>query len=197
MFDPNSAADWAEAYSGSYPDRQESIYGEDPIRWLMALMTLPTAPLVAGQPIVFIGSGLGRAAQIWTGLGLGIGPIVCIDNSTIVQGWQAQGKARWTVLNEDGATNASRRNIRQAAGLTGAQKFAWGISEDVLPGKTDAEIAQLRSVGLDFCTRLAHIVTFAGQGTDQGAGFIWRTLAQCKALVTPDIVISRDGFQVL
>lgn len=173
---------------------KDHILGNDHLMLKQALGIQP------GQSIVLLGAGFGWVAEGWAALGLG--PIAAADNSTFIQG-NKTGNAVVPILNEDGSTNASRGRIRQALGLTGGNLATWCISEDVLPIMSDAEArtfaSRMRLIG----TNVAHWISVGARRFDNpnvwagDARLNWKTLADWKALVTPDRVVKRGTATVL
>lgn len=201
LMDSNLQSTWEELYhcpmddgTIAYFERRARyrILGNDHWALKNALNLQP------GQTIVLVGGAFGWVAEEW--ISAGLGPIAVIDTSTWIQSNKAM-HATVEIMNEDGATSASRGRIRQALGLTGAQQADWAISEDVIPLLSDAEvpdfIMRLRVIG----TTVAHWVS-VGQPADGGgwAGnpkLNWKTLEDWKALVTPDLVVQRGTDRVL
>lgn len=79
--------------------------------------------------------------------------------------------------------------VRTSAGLSGNQRFAVTVTEDVLTMLTDAEIptalTELRRITND----LAHVVWTLDPTTTQDPRCNWKTLAQWKAIVGTDPVM--------
>jgi hypothetical protein len=86
--------------------------------------------------------------------------------------------------------------LKTAAGLPGNQRFAFVVTEDLLPClDNEAEVAavltELRRIGVT----LFHIVTPKSEGNT--APLLWRTLPEWKALVGNDLVMSAESGQVI
>jgi hypothetical protein len=166
---------------------KERILGND--HWLLR----DALNLQPGQSIGLIGAGYGWVAEDWAADGLG--PIVAVDTSTYIQSNKTL-HATVTILDEDGTSNPSRGRIRQALGLSGNRKADWGITEDILPGMTDAECLTLAGHMRNLATTVVHWVS-ALKARNQDPRLNWKTLEDWKALMTPDLVVQRGTNRVL
>lgn len=91
------------------------------------------------------------------------------------------------------ANRSALATVRAAAGLTGNQRFAVGISEDVLPVCTDEAEATLalsecRRIISTTAGRFGHFITCtdgmdAYQQNNSFPGLLWRTRAQWRAII--------------
>lgn len=158
------------------------LLGED--HWMLR----DALGLTIGQKIALIGAAYGFIAEDWIASGLSV---VAVDTSTYIQSTKGTN-ATLTILNESGLTTASRNNILSAAGLANSAKFDWVITEDVLGVLSDNECTTLAVALRKFAVKVAHWVSVT-QGSVSNANLNWKTLAQWKALMTPDMIIQRGG----
>lgn len=102
------------------------------------------------------------------------------------------------------ANSAALNQVRSAAGLTGNQRFAVGISEDVLPVCTDDTEAR---VGLETAHgivstaagRFVHWITctkpeFPNDLASRYPGLLWKSRAQWRTLINTPVGMSYTGF---
>jgi len=96
------------------------------------------------------------------------------------------------IANEGMQNNGSQNRVRSL--LNGVQV---GISEDVLPALSDAEIVDLglRINLVDAGVQVIHLVTTGG--TNQDPRFNWHTLAEYKLLIPSDTFIDLSTWEVL
>jgi hypothetical protein len=82
--------------------------------------------------------------------------------------------------------------VLAAAGIPNNGRFAWAVTEDVLPVLNDNECVQLSSGLRNFADNVGHWVT-VGAVAPMNA----KTLQQWKTLVNPDKVVQRGTATVL
>lgn len=106
------------------------------------------------------------------------------------------------------ANRSALNSARSAAGLTGNQRFAVGISEDALPVATDEAEARL---ALDECRRIisttpgrfVHWITCSDPSNpsdldNRYPGLLWRSEAEWRAIIGPsDIIVNAEGNRVV
>lgn len=185
---------------------KQQYLGRDPDLLIAALVA---NGLQQGQRIALIGAGFGWVAERFIELGYGPmadgtanGKVCSVDTSTWIQD-NKSGNANVTIVNADVNAATGRRTIRQQFGSNNAEVH-WIVSEDILPllsgsGPTPSgnnEIVpfcqNLRSLA---STGVAHWVSVGSASGD--ARLNWKTLAEWKAWVAPDLVIQRQGGAVL
>lgn len=185
LIDPNLAATWANSYDGGYTrsnTRLVELVKQD-AREMAGLLGLQP-----GQKIVLFGAGFAWEAEELQVMGLG--PICCVDFSTWIQA-NKSGNATVTILDEDGGTAQSQRNIKTALGVTGNDKADWAISMDMAPWLTDAECTKYAEAMRSLATQCAHVISIAEVNKPPVGN--WHSLEEWKSLLTPDIVIERGG----
>lgn len=166
-------------------EAKEQYLGQDHWKLRDALGLQP------GQKICLVGGGYGWVAEDWGAAGLSV--TVC-DTSAYIQA-NKTSQSTVQVLNESGLSVQSRRNLLTVAGLPQNGKFDWIITEDVLPMLTDNECLPLGSECRKFGLNVAHWVSVKEAGNF--APLNWKTLAEWKALMTPDKVVKRGTSEVL
>lgn len=92
---------------------------------------------------------------------------------------------RGRVLQKDLLVSSQVTDVRRAAGLTGQNRFHLGITEDVLPVMSDAEIAQAIGVARSASLALLHIVTAHQDTSVHIAPLNWKTLDGWVQSLTP------------
>ena len=92
---------------------------------------------------------------------------------------------RGRVLQKDLLVSTQVTDVRRAAGLTGQNRFHLGVTEDVLPVMSDAEIAQAIGVARSASLALLHIVT-PGVASDPAkvSPLNWKTMDQWRTFLT-------------
>jgi hypothetical protein len=194
LIDINDANTWAAGthYTGGYSRSNTAlveIIKKDAAGWRTVLK-------ITSGKVLMVGCGFAFEAEEW--LAAGIGSIVCADFSTWIQDNKASN-ATVSILNEDGTTTQSRNNIKQAGGITGNNKYPWGISCDMAPWLDDTECVKYASALRDMCSNVAHVISCGIEpyANPPPAGN-WKTLAQWKALLAPDLVVMRvDPYTVM
>ncbi len=100
------------------------------------------------------------------------------------------------ILQRSALVRADLTAARTAAGLAGASRFAAGVTEDLLPCLTVAEVANALGELRRACTTLLHIVT-PGDGQAQPPGrapeMTWRTVNDWRQIVGADPVYSAEA----
>lgn len=101
-------------------------------------------------------------------------------------------------------TPAALNNVRNAAGLTGQQRFAVGISEDVLPVCTDdneARVGITSAHGIVSTTagRMFHWMTCTkpqepNDLASRYPGLLWKSRAEWRALIDTKVGSTYNGF---
>lgn len=94
----------------------------------------------------------------------------------------------------DALNGASLDTAGKAFGLKGQQRWPLLVTEDMLTCCSDAEIATALTNLRARATALGHIVTIldtAGEARD--ARINWKTLADWKQLVAPDVCLDSNG----
>lgn len=87
--------------------------------------------------------------------------------------------------------NADMTPARRDAGLTGNQRFALLVTEDLLECMSDAEITTTLPLLRGICSaNLLHIVTPSNPGSYMDSRVNWKTAAQWHALLTPPDVVT-------
>jgi hypothetical protein len=99
-------------------------------------------------------------------------------------------RSRVTVLNEDGRNNASRNRIRNALGSVDIV-----YTENVMEALTDAEATQLATL-LRNLAPCVHLLSVRNPGNVSGL-LNWHSLAEWKAVLSPDKVIDDSTYAVL
>jgi cyclopropane fatty-acyl-phospholipid synthase-like methyltransferase len=88
--------------------------------------------------------------------------------------------------------------LRGTAGLTGNQRFSTAITEDMLPVLTDAEVptvlTELRRITQ---LNLFHIITCSDIPSERNPALNWKTQAEWKTLVSPDLTLNTETGVVL
>ncbi len=184
---------------------KQQYYGNDIDSLIAGLVPLG---LVKGQRIALVGAGFGWAAERFNELGYGpiadgtsAGRIVSVDTSTWIQA-NKTGNAVVPILNSDVNNATGRRALRQALGSNN-QTIDWAISEDVLPILTDNETQPFADSMRQLATNVVHWVTVGTRvwnDPNTWAGdprLNWKTLADWKVLMTPDLVARRGPLEVL
>jgi hypothetical protein len=104
------------------------------------------------------------------------------------------------VLQRSALVRADLNAVKSAAGIATNGRFAAGITEDLLPCLTIAEITSALQELRRACTSLLHIVT-PGDGTAQPPGRVpemtWRVAAGWKQIVGSDPVYNAETGAVL
>lgn len=103
------------------------------------------------------------------------------------------------------ANAAALNNVRSAAGLTGNQRFAVGISEDVLPVCTDESEARVgietaHGIVSNTAGRFLHWITCTkpsapGDLDSRYPGLLWRSRAEWRAIIDTPVGMSFSGFE--
>lgn len=199
VVDPNLSATWASWYAVDGPNggtrlgysraAKERLLGDN--HWKL----LASLAIQKGQRIVLMGAGFGFVGEDWAAAGYG--PIVNCDTSSWIQS-NKTANATVAILSEGATTTASRRNIRTALGGTNVNPD-WIITEDVLPTLSNAEVTTLVNALRQFAatTKIAHWVTIPYLLPSTFNGLNWKTLADWKTLVTPDLVVNRGTGEML
>lgn len=103
-------------------------------------------------------------------------------------------RARVTVLDEDGQTNQSRRNIRGHFGLTGQNKLDWAISEGMVESLSDVEVVAASGNMHDYASNVAHTFIPLDQAkfdsNRQDNRLNWKSLADWRVLLPNDYLIN-------
>jgi hypothetical protein len=184
LIHPQSQAEWDEHYTGGYTRRNAM---------LVTGFQLDVPPLVSalglqpGETIVLMGCGFGFLGDALVAVGLG--PVTCCDTNPHVQATKAT-EALLPILDEDGLTPTSQAAIGY---------HDWAITADPLPWLIDAECVALAEACRLLANNTAHWISCLGEGPDvfpppQGN---WKTAAQWKELLTPDLVVMRGTDMVL
>lgn len=99
----------------------------------------------------------------------------------------------------DLTTTAGVNAVRSAAGLVGQQRFALGVTEDLLTVLTDTEISNcLSAVRNRVNSNLLHIVTLLDpESPFQDPRLNWKTAAQWLALLSPPDVVMNERLEQL
>ena len=144
------------------------------------------------QSIILLGGAFGWGAEEWEAAGLG--PIVVTDTSTWIQ-TNKPAQATLPIYNEGSSTSSSRSKILKALGQA---KATWCISEDVMPTLDDAEATQLALRMRLMATNVAHWISIGLRRDSDGEWggdprLNWKTLEDWKELLSPDIVVARNG----
>lgn len=215
LVDPNDPALWDGGPSSLYRCEIEGqvhgfsrvagfqYYGSDLDRLIDAL---ETHGLVRGQRIAIIGCGFAWSSERLDVLGFGppadnttAGRVVSTDTSTWIHN-NKTGNAQHVIMNADVNTEAGRQALHTA--LAG-QEIDWAISEDVMPILSDPE-AQTLSVSMRLLAQnVAHWITVGTRKFDDqnvwtgDARLNWKTIADWKALMMPDLVVRRGTSEVL
>jgi hypothetical protein len=196
LMDSNLQSTWDALYKHHIADGQiigfdRSLYMAEGSGYRAEAELLRLAlGIVAGQKVALIGGAFGWIGELWNAQGV---DCYITDTSTWVHANKGV-QAVLPILNETALTLQSRRNILQAAGLPNNGRFAWAVTEDVLPMLTNNEATQLSSGLRNFADNVGHWIT-VGTEADAAPGVTlnWKTLAAWKTLVNPDKVVARGG----
>jgi hypothetical protein len=161
---------------------KQQIFGDDHIVLAKALDIQP------GERIALIGAGFGWVAEDW--INMGLGPIVNTDISRWIQ-QNLNENAVLPILNEDSLTEQSRANVLNAIG----GHIDWVITEDCLPILSDEECIALVNALHLYGGKVAHWVSCSTPSSFGGLN--WKTDAEWKQMVGPDLVIRRGSGEVL
>lgn len=102
-----------------------------------------------------------------------------------------------SVLDEDGTTNTSRKNIKSALGLGNGDTIDWAITEGVLSSLSDLEAQALSEDAHLYAANIAHFVhTPSAIGVNK-PGFSWKTLAEWKVLIPADIFVDIGTYETV
>ena len=126
------------------------------------------------------------------GLDPASGEGLVLKNSAHIPG--NRRRASRPVENEDLSNNGSRNRIRNILG-----DLEVGITEDVLPSLTDAEILSIadRVDRINAGIARIHLVSVLDVTRSQDQRFNWHTLAEYKTLLPNDTFVSMGDWQVL
>ena len=188
LINPTTQAQWDSHYTGGYTRANPSLV----VGFQIDIPKLVTAlGIKAGEPIVIMGAGFGFMGDAFSRMGLG--PITCCDPNTHVQA-QKGAQAERPILNENAANAASRTRIK--ASLPAPP--AWVITNDAMPWLTNTECTTLSANCRLIGGKVAHWISCLEREADgsQPQGN-WKTQAQWKALLTPDLIVQRGTDRVL
>lgn len=87
------------------------------------------------------------------------------------------------VIQADITVRSQVNALRSAAGLSGNQRFAAVITEDVLPVLTDAEVQAALTELRRATQAMLHIITPDSEGADRTLGLNWKTTPEWHALI--------------
>lgn len=191
-------------YIGYQRSQLQNYMGGDADKLIAALVG---AGLTKGQRICLVGAGFGWVAEKFIDLdygpmsdGTSAGRVCATDTSTWIQA-NKNGNATVSILNADVNASTGRTAIKNAFNLKGNATVDWIITEDVLPVLVAAgSVPGGNNEVVPFCqscrlisAHVAHWVSPLIQGSDQDARLNWKSLADWKAWVAPDIVIGRGA----
>jgi hypothetical protein len=107
---------------------------------------------------------------------------------------------RGRVLQKDLLVSSQVTDVRRAAGLTGQNRFHLGVTEDVLPCLSDAEVLQGVGFARSATLALVHIVTAIPPSTPSIVSPLnwmvladWRTLLSLSNGTCPDWLVNAEG----
>ena len=147
--------------------------------------------LKPGQSILIVGAGYGWVAEDWQTIGLG--PIICVDNSTWIQTNKCY-EARVPIHSENILNLEDRERIRQLS----PPKFDWAISEDVLSTLSDSECLDMSKAMNDLAHRVVHWISVGNKRYDDPEVWAgdprlnWKTSHEWKNLLGNDHIIARN-----
>lgn len=197
-------------FEGQVPDSLYSAYQKFPFfaqraQWLLSLHgrlvragVLSTTP--AGTKVCVAGCAYGYLVEELVARGFDAWGFdasgYALDKMTTSVDLATRGR----VLFRDMLNSSDWNAVRQAANLRGNQKFHVGITEDVLPAMSDAEVATAIGFARSGCTVLVHVVT-PGVATDPSrvAPLNWKTMEQWRAALSlangtmPDWLLNAEG----
>lgn len=146
--------------------------------------------LEASHRVVIVGGGFGWNAE--TFIARGYDNIVVCDSSSYIQERLA-GNAVLPILNENLLTEESRLRVLNALGGT----CDLAITEDVVAGLYDNEIASFAPMMRAFATRIAHWVTPYLGADRHTMEFNWKPIDEWKAILSPDIIVKRGAGEAI
>lgn len=149
-----------------------------------------------GRTMLVIGCGPGYMVN-W--LQVGGGNAYGIDGSAyaINRGKTEMPSIAQRLVQGDAMNAANMDAMRALAGIRGGQRFFVGITEDILPVLSDAEITALLVQARRCCTNLLHIITCDHPESQHCTQLNWKTPAQWRALLGPTDIIYDDVAQSL
>lgn len=206
LVDFHQQATWDSLYTSGatglhYDRRAKQDYIGDDAKKLIA--ALASKGMVKGQRIILVGAGFGWVAEEFIAEGFGppastlSGGLLCATDTSLFIAGGATTQAIVPIVNADVLLSTGRSTIKSVLGLHGQSVADWCITEDMLPGFSDADCRSISAACRLIATNVAHWHMMLSVPGAQDQRLNWKSISDWKALATPDIIVSRQTGAVL